>query len=81
MAYLLGWPLAVGALIVGIGTALGIGALSEKSEIRSDTAIGIVFAGSFALGVALLSTVQSYAVDLAHILLVIYLLYLHRNCG
>lgn len=68
MAYLLGWPLAVGALIVGIATALGIGALSEKGEIRSDTAIGIVFAGSFALGVALLSTVRSYAVDLAHIL-------------
>lgn len=68
MAYLLGWPLAVGALIVGVATALGIGALSEKGEIRSDTAIGIVFAGSFALGVALLSTVRSYAVDLAHIL-------------
>jgi ABC-type Mn2+/Zn2+ transport system permease subunit len=68
MAYLLGWPLAIGALIVGIGTALGIGALSQKGEIREDTAIGIVFAGSFALGVAMLSTVRSYAVDLAHIL-------------
>ncbi len=68
MAYLLGWPLAIGALIVGIGTALGIGALSHKGEIREDTAIGIVFAGSFALGVAMLSTVRSYAVDLAHIL-------------
>ena len=68
VAYLFGWPLAVGALVVGIGTALGIGALGERGEIRSDTAIGIVFAGSFALGVALLSTVNSYAVDLAHIL-------------
>jgi len=68
VAYLLSWPLAVGALIMGIGTALGIGALSRKSEIREDTAIGIIFAGSFALGVAMLSTVRSYAVDLAHIL-------------
>lgn len=68
LAYLLGWPLAIGALLVGIATALGIGALSHKGEIREDTAIGIVFAGSFALGVAMLSTVQSYAVDLAHIL-------------
>lgn len=67
-AYLLGWPLAIGALIVGIATALGIGALSHRGEIREDTAIGIVFAGSFALGVAMLSTVRSYAVDLAHIL-------------
>jgi manganese/iron transport system permease protein len=47
---------------------LGIGALSQRGEVREDTAIGIIFAGSFALGVALLSTVRSYAVDLAHIL-------------
>ncbi len=68
IAFLLGWPLAVGALIVGILAALGIGALSRRGEIREDTAIGIVFAGSFALGVAMLSTVNTYAVDLTHIL-------------
>ena len=68
LAYLMGWPLAVGALIVGVLTALGIGALSQRGEVREDTAIGIIFAGSFALGVAMLSTVRSYAVDLAHIL-------------
>lgn len=67
-AYLLAWPLAVGALIVGVLVALGIGALSQRGEVREDTAIGIIFAGSFALGVAMLSTVRSYAVDLAHIL-------------
>lgn len=68
LAYLAGWPLAVGALGFGILAAVGIGALSQRGEVREDTAIGIVFAGSFALGVALLSTVRSYAVDLAHIL-------------
>ncbi len=68
LAYLMGWPLAVGALIVGVLTAIGIGALSQRGEVREDTAIGIIFAGSFALGVAMLSTVRSYAVDLAHIL-------------
>jgi len=68
LAYLMGWPLAVGALIVGVLTAVGIGALSQRGEVREDTAIGIIFAGSFALGVAMLSTVRSYAVDLAHIL-------------
>ncbi|MFZ1771720.1 MAG: metal ABC transporter permease, partial [Caldilinea sp.] len=36
--------------------------------LQEDTAIGIVFAGAFALGVALLSTVSSFAVDLTHIL-------------
>ena len=68
LAYLVGWPLAVGALIFGVLSALGIGALSHRGQVREDTAIGIIFAGSFALGVALLSTARSYAVDLAHIL-------------
>lgn len=68
VAYLLAWPLAVGALVVGVLVALGIGALSQRGDVREDTAIGIIFAGSFALGVAMLSTVRSYAVDLAHIL-------------
>lgn len=68
LAYLGGWPLVIGALGFGVLAAIGIGALSEHGEVREDTAIGIVFAGSFALGVALLSTVRSYAVDLAHIL-------------
>lgn len=68
LAFMVGWPLAVGALIFGIITAVGIGALSRQAEIKEDTAIGIIFAGSFALGVAMLSTMNSYAVDLAHIL-------------
>src|SRR5262245_53734664 len=68
LAYLFAWPLTLGALIFGILVALGIGALSQRGEVREDTAIGIIFAGCFALGVALLSTVRSYAVDLAHIL-------------
>ncbi len=68
LAYLFGWPLAIGALIFGILTAVGIGALTHQGNVREDTAIGIIFAGSFALGVAMLSTVGGYAVDLAHIL-------------
>ena len=68
LAYLVGWPLAVGALIFGVLAALGIGALSQRGEVREDTAIGVIFAGSFALGVAMLSATGSYAVDLTHIL-------------
>lgn len=56
----------------GLGTAvvasLGIGALSKGAQLKEDTAIGIIFAGMFALGVALISTVRSYTVDLAHLL-------------
>lgn len=47
-------------------TAIGIGAIGKGARVKEDTAIGILFAGMFALGIALISTVRSYAVDLAH---------------
>jgi manganese/iron transport system permease protein len=56
------------ALGTAIIAALGIGAISKQAEIKEDTAIGIIFAGMFALGIALISTVRSYAVDLSHFL-------------
>jgi ABC-type Mn2+/Zn2+ transport system permease subunit len=68
IAFLIGWPLAFGALIFGILTALGIGMLTDRGLLKEDTAIGVVFAGFFALGVALLSATGNYTVDLAHFL-------------
>lgn len=59
--------LSVGALAAGILTSLGIGAIS-RSGVKEDTAIGVMFAGMFALGIALISTVRSYTVDLTHFL-------------
>ena len=67
-AYLLGWPLAVGALIMGVLTALGIGALTSRTALKEDTAIGVILAGLFALGVAMLSLRDNYSIDLAHFL-------------
>ena len=56
----------------GTGTAvlvsLAIGAVSKGARIKQDTAIGIIFAGMFALGIAIISTVKSYTVDLTHFL-------------
>jgi ABC-type Mn2+/Zn2+ transport system permease subunit len=68
VAYLLGWPLVVGALAAGVLAALGIGALARRREVREDAAIGVVFAGAFALGIALMSRQPAFAVDLTHIL-------------
>jgi ABC-type Mn2+/Zn2+ transport system permease subunit len=68
VAYLLGWPLALGALVMGVLAAVGIGTLTERGLLKEDTAIGVILAGLFALGVALLSTAGNYAVDLAHFL-------------
>jgi len=56
------------ALGTAIIAAIGIGAISKNSQIKEDTAIGVIFAGMFALGIALISTVRSYAVDLSHFL-------------
>ena len=61
-------PLFWWALGTAIVASLGIGAISKNSQIKEDTAIGIIFAGMFALGIALISTVRSYAVDLSHFL-------------
>lgn len=56
------------ALGTAVLTSAVIGALSRTTKLRHDTAIGIVFAGMFALGIALISSIRSYAVDLAHLL-------------
>ncbi|MGQ9601189.1 MAG: metal ABC transporter permease [Candidatus Bipolaricaulia bacterium] len=61
-------PLFWWALLAAILAALGIGALSRGARMKGDTAIGIIFAGMFALGIALISRARGYAVDLAHFL-------------
>jgi len=68
IAYLLGGSLLVGALVAAIAVALGIGLFSRGGAIREDTAIGILFAAALSLGVALISSIRTYAVDLSHIL-------------
>lgn len=68
LAHLLKGDVLIGALITAILVALGIGFLSREGTLKEDTAIGILFAGALALGVALLSTIHTYAVDLTHIL-------------
>ena len=68
VAYLLEANLLVGALVAAIVVALGIGLFSKGGMVKEDTAIGILFAAALALGVAMISTIQTYAVDLSHIL-------------
>ncbi|GAB4536550.1 MAG: metal ABC transporter permease [Anaerolineae bacterium] len=61
-------PLFWGAMLAAILASLGIGALSKGRQLKEDTAIGVIFAGTFALGIALISTVRSYTADLTHFL-------------
>jgi ABC-type Mn2+/Zn2+ transport system permease subunit len=68
VAYLFGGNLTVGALAAAILVALGVGFISRDGTIKEDTAIGILFAAALSLGIALISSIRTYAVDLSHIL-------------
>ena len=68
VAFLVGGNLLLGALVAGVVVALGISYVSRTGAVREDTAIGIFFAAALALGVVLISTMDTYAVDLTHVL-------------
>jgi ABC-type Mn2+/Zn2+ transport systems, permease components len=69
IAFLLGIPLYIGGAIAAILTALGIGWISRRGGLRFDTAVGVLFAGMFALGIVLFSTIDDYVADLFSYLL------------
>jgi len=64
LAYVGGFPIFVGAMVAGALTSLAIAIVSRGQRIREDTAIGIFFAGAFALGIVLISTQTGYQRDL-----------------
>src|ERR1051325_8802699 len=68
VAYLFGGNLLLGALVAAVVVAVGIGYFSKQGTIKEDTAIGILFAAALSLGVAMISSIKTYAVDLTHIL-------------
>lgn len=69
VAYVLKFSLPLGGAFFGIATALGIGFITRRSRISLDTAVGILFAGTFALGVLILSRIKGYTKDLFGLLL------------
>ncbi len=64
IAYMLKTNIHLGAAVFAVATALGIGFVSRRARTSHDTTIGILFAGAFALGVVLMSSIQGYTVDL-----------------
>ncbi|AFM00800.1 ABC-type Mn2+/Zn2+ transport system, permease component [Desulfitobacterium dehalogenans ATCC 51507] len=64
IGYLLDWNLYIAGNIYTIGLALLIGVLHEKAKVSLDTAIGILFSTSMALGVALISSLKFYSTNL-----------------
>lgn len=67
ISYMLSINYFYGAVLTGVLTAFGIGAISQNSRIKSDSAIGIVFSAFFALGIILITKAKS-ATDLTQIL-------------
>jgi manganese/iron transport system permease protein len=63
-AFILQVPFYLGAAIAAVSTALAIGFVSRRGFLRMDTAIGVLFAGTFALGVFMFSTISGYVADL-----------------
>ncbi len=67
IAYIVGFPYAIGAFVAGMICALATGYLQEHSRIKQDTVMGVVFSGMFGLGLVLYVKIQS-DVHLDHIL-------------
>lgn len=64
ITFILGGNFLIGAMIAAIIVSVLIGAVSHSGRISNDTAIGVLFAGSFALGIALMSLQSGYVRDL-----------------
>jgi len=64
IAFALGGSLYLGGAIAALVTALLIGFVSRRGLIKYDTAIGIIFVGAFALGIAVISREDNYTGDL-----------------
>ncbi|NTJ63333.1 metal ABC transporter permease [Agrobacterium rhizogenes] len=67
MAYIAGFPFAIGAFAAGMFCAIATGFLKDNSRIKQDTVMGVVFSGMFGLGLVLYVKVRS-EVHLDHIL-------------
>jgi len=69
IAYMVGAPLYIGGAVAAVATALAIGLVARRGRLRFDTAVGVMFAGTFAFGVMLFSTIKGYVTDLLGYLL------------
>ena len=67
-AFLLGFNVFLGALFWAVPASLAVSAVSHRTGVRMDAAIGVLFAGGFAVGVILINVSDRYSGDLLSIL-------------
>jgi manganese/iron transport system permease protein len=68
IAFLLGGSIFIGALVLGVLTSVAIAVIAQSQRVKEDSAIGVMFAGTFALGVVLISSSNNFTRDLASFL-------------
>ncbi len=69
IAFMLGANIFVGAFIAGVLSTMAIAWIKQRSPIKEDAAMGIVFSACFALGITLITLIQhSNKIDLNHFL-------------
>ena len=64
IAYFFGGSVFWGAFAWAVPASLAITFISRRAHLRLDTAIGIIFASGFAVGIILMSRVSNYTADL-----------------
>jgi ABC-type Mn2+/Zn2+ transport system permease subunit len=67
LAYMAGVPLTIGAFCSGLLCAVGTGFIKTHSRVKEDTVMGVVFTGFFALGLILVTKVET-ELHLMHVL-------------
>jgi ABC-type Mn2+/Zn2+ transport system permease subunit len=64
LGFLLGLNPVLTAVVFCLATAWGIGLVARKSQVKEDTAVGIFFASTMALGILFIGLMRGYNVDL-----------------
>ena len=59
LAVAFGLPLALGAMAAGLTCALLTGYLKERSRVKEDTVMGIVFSGMFGIGLVMFTKIET----------------------
>ena len=69
VAFMLGFSPLIAAVPAGVGVAAIMGFISRRTGVGEDTAVGIVFAGMFALGLTMLSMADGLRINVEDLLL------------
>jgi len=64
LGFLVGVNPVLTAVVFCLATAWGIGLVARKGQVKEDTAVGVFFASTMALGILFIGLMQGYNVDL-----------------